>query len=115
MQDHTTTADKRNVKQATRSSRTTAGGGASSPTLSLISLKSGASEAHTDEESASSRTTAGSVSDDARSSDQQYTYHYESAYAGGARYVRCAECGIECVPPIPSRITHREGCSEARQ
>jgi len=41
-----------------------------------------------------------------------YTYHYEPAHVGGERYVRCTECGAECVPANPDRLAHYNGCSE---
>jgi len=47
--------------------------------------------------------------------DQIYTYHTEPEAQGGARYVRCEECGAECVPADPDRLYHRDGCSEGRR
>lgn len=43
---------------------------------------------------------------------RQYTYHIEARHAGGARYVRCTNCGAEGVPADPERLSHHEGCSE---
>ena len=43
-----------------------------------------------------------------------YTYHWESYAQGGARYVRCERCGVECVPADPDCLAHREGCPEGR-
>ncbi|SFH05349.1 hypothetical protein SAMN04488063_0022 [Halopelagius inordinatus] len=40
-----------------------------------------------------------------------YTFHRETPDVGGARYVRCEECGAECVPADPDRLLHRAGCS----
>jgi len=40
-----------------------------------------------------------------------YTYHTEPSHVGGARYVRCEECGAECVPADPDRLHHHDGCS----
>ncbi len=44
--------------------------------------------------------------------DQSYSYHYETPAQGGERYVRCTECGAECIPPNPDVMTHCKGCSE---
>jgi hypothetical protein len=43
---------------------------------------------------------------------RQYTYHIEPPHAGGARFVKCAECGAEGVPADPEQLSHHEGCSE---
>jgi hypothetical protein len=45
--------------------------------------------------------------------DPTYTYHHEPPEQGGARYVRCSACGIECVPANPDRIPHRDDCPGA--
>ena len=42
--------------------------------------------------------------------DVQYTYHTEPPAVGGAEYVRCETCGVECVPAEPDRLSHRDGC-----
>lgn len=42
-----------------------------------------------------------------------YSYHHEPPEQGGARYVRCDECGAESVPADPERVLHRPGCSGA--
>jgi len=39
-----------------------------------------------------------------------YTYHREPEHVGGARYLRCTGCGIECVLPKPEHLIHRDGC-----
>ena len=44
--------------------------------------------------------------------EPRYTYHYEPAHVGGKQYVRCTECGAECVPANPARLAHYNGCSE---
>jgi hypothetical protein len=49
---------------------------------------------------------------DPSESDPSYTYHYEPPAVGGARYVRCTECGAECVPAEPACLAHHNGCSE---
>jgi hypothetical protein len=41
-----------------------------------------------------------------------YTYHREPQHVGGAKYVRCEECGAESVPADPDRILHRSECTE---
>ena len=42
-----------------------------------------------------------------------YTYHTEPPEVGGARYVRCEECGRESVPADPAKVLHDPDCSEA--
>jgi hypothetical protein len=44
--------------------------------------------------------------------DTQYSYHTEPPAQGGARFVRCEECGSESVPADPDRVLHHEGCSQ---
>ena len=43
--------------------------------------------------------------------DDGYTYHTEPQEVGGARYVKCTECGRESVPANPESILHKESCS----
>lgn len=45
--------------------------------------------------------------------ESKYSYHYEPAAQGGAKYIRCEECGSESVPAHPDRVLHRPECSEA--
>ena len=47
--------------------------------------------------------------------DSGYTYHMESPEAGGAKYVRCEECGSESVSADPERVLHDPECSEAAE
>lgn len=55
------------------------------------------------------------VSRTATYDEQRYTYHREPAQVGGERYVRCTECGAECIPADPERVFHRDGCTEGQR
>ena len=44
-----------------------------------------------------------------------YSYHREPQKEGGAKYVRCEECGSESVPAEPERVLHDPECSEAAE
>lgn len=51
-------------------------------------------------------------SDDIKTDEDSptYTYHWESPKQGGERYVRCEDCGAECIPADPDRLLHCEDC-----
>jgi|GEM_PF-2015182 len=57
------------------------------------------------EQSADSET----VDDDS----DDYTYHVEPSQVGGARYVRCEDCGRELLVSLGGKedLLHKEGCS----
>lgn len=42
-----------------------------------------------------------------------YTYHREPERVGGARYIRCEDCGAESVPADPHHLLHRPECPHA--
>lgn len=85
------------------------------PALSVSTPAEGTTTVQTDGGMKSDKVAETAASGDTSTAAPTYTYHRESPYVGGARYVRCTECEAECIPAKPAKMLHHDGCSEGQR